>query len=120
MVLEACKKEYQRLQAEHKTFLKIYVEQQEELPRYKKYFNKNPPVVERKKIKLSNIEFDEEKIKKLLSRQVRKKRPRYYYNDDNSDAADNEDDVQSDDDNNDGECSDDEETAATKKEKQKR
>ena len=39
------------------------VEQQEELSRYKKYYNQNPPDAERKKIKLSDIEFDEENLK---------------------------------------------------------
>ena len=39
------------------------VEQQEELSRYKKYYNQNPPDADRKKIKLSDIEFDEEKLK---------------------------------------------------------
>ena len=54
----------------------------------------------------SNIEFDEEKMKKLLSRQARKKRLPYYYDNDDSDAADDEDDGQSDrTDNDDGELS---------------
>ena len=68
----------------------------------------------------SKIEFDEEKIKKILSRQARKKRLRYYYDNDDSDAADDEDDGQSDGtDYDDGELSEresvDEEAAATKK-----
>ena len=40
----------------------MYVEQQEELLKYKKHYrNKNPPVSEKKKIKLSDIEFNGEK-----------------------------------------------------------
>ena len=93
------------------------VEQREELLRYKNYYNKNPLAVERKKVKLCDIEFDKENIKKLLSRQARKKRQRYCYDDGNSDAADDEADVQSDD--YDGERSDsksnDEKSAAAKK-----
>ena len=69
----------------------------------------------------SKIEFNEEKIKKILSRQARKKRLRYYYDNDDSDAADDEDDGQSDGTNDDdgelSECGEsvDEEAAAAKK-----
>ena len=51
-------------------------------------------MAERKKIKLSDIGFEEEKIKKLLSMQARKQRHRYYHDDDDSNAADNKVDVQ--------------------------
>ena len=55
------------------------MEQQEELLKYKKHYrNKNPPVSEKKKIKLSDIEFDGKKRQKILSRQARKKRRDYY------------------------------------------
>lgn len=69
---------------------KMYVEQQEELLKHKKHYrNKNPPVSVKKKIKLSDIEFDDEKIRKLLSRQARKKK-RNCYDESNAAAVANE------------------------------
>ena len=56
-------------------YKKVDVKPQEELLKYKNRYNKGH--CPQKKIQLSDIEFDEEKIRKLLSSQVRKKRHRY-------------------------------------------
>ena len=70
---------------EHKNLIKKYGEKQEELLKYRNHYrgdpaaNKNP---QDRKIKLSDIEFDEEKLTNLLSAmQNRKPEKRRYYND---------------------------------------
>ena len=69
-MLEAFKKEYQKLYLEHENLKKKYQEQQEELLKYKNHYkggqitNKTP---QDRKIELSDFELDEEKLRNLLS-----------------------------------------------------
>ena len=119
MVLEACKQEYQRLHAEHENLKRMYESNRRNCQDIKNITTKISQQLKGKKPN-SNIDFDEEKIKKLLSRQARKKRLRYYNDNDDSDAADDEDYGQSDSTDDDvGELSEresvDEEAAAAKK-----
>ena len=70
-MLEACKKEHQKLYLEHEKFKKyIYEQQQEELLKHRNHYrgsqttNKTP---QDRKINLSDIEIHEEKWRNLLS-----------------------------------------------------
>ena len=70
LVLEACKKEYQKLYLEHKNLKKKSEEQQEEFLKYRNHYggsgttNKTP---QDRKSKLNDIKFDEKKLRNLLS-----------------------------------------------------
>ena len=90
-VLEACKKEYQKLYRENAT-LKKFAEQQEELLKCQKELkNTNMSSVKPdRKIKLNDIEFDENKSKKLFAAPKKKRRYYDYYSDHNdNESADN-------------------------------
>ena len=80
LVLEACKKEFQKLHLEHKNLKKIYEQQQEELLKFgnhhKGQTRNNAPAPQDRKIKLSNIEVDKEKLRNLLAAQIKPKKRR--------------------------------------------
>ena len=69
-VLEACRKEYQKLHHENET-LKKTIKQQEELQKYQDQLKNQPTCADRKKIiiTLKDIEFDEDKSKKIFATQ---------------------------------------------------
>ena len=85
LVLEACKKEYQKLYFEHEHLKKKDKEQHKKLLKYRNHYrsgqttNKTP---QDRNIELSNIEFNEEKLENILSvTQNRKPKKKRYYND---------------------------------------
>ena len=93
-MLEACKKEYQKLYLERKNLKQKYEEQQNELLKYRNHYkgrkiNKAPAPQDRK-IKLSDIEFDKEKLRNLPAVQRKPKKRRYYdvYSDDGVESGD--------------------------------
>ena len=75
LVLEACKKEYQKLYLAPRKFekKKKNEEQQDELLKYRSHYKgrttNKAPAPQDKKIKLSDIEFDKEKLRNLLTAQ---------------------------------------------------
>ena len=88
-MLEVCKKEYQKLYLEHENLKnkkkkRKYEEQQEELLRYRSHYKRGltaKKTPQYRKIKLSIIKFDEEKLRNLLSAtQIWKPGKRRYYN----------------------------------------
>ena len=74
-VLEACRKEYQKLHYENET-LKKTIKHQEELQKYQDQLKNQPSCADRKKIiiTLKDIEFDDDKSKKLFATQKKEKR----------------------------------------------
>ena len=101
-VLEACRKEYQKLHHENET-LKKTIKQQEELQKYQDQLKNQPTCADGKKIiiTLKDIEFDEDKPKKIFATQ--KKEKRHYGFDYYSDETDieSEDEPTDNDDSND-------------------
>ena len=87
LVLQACKKKYQKLYLEPKNLKKKkkYKEQQEELIKQRTHYRGGPITnknLQDRKTILSDIEFDKEKLRNLLSAmQNRKPKERRYCND---------------------------------------
>ena len=84
-MLEACKKQYQKFYLEKESLKKKYKEEQVKSLKYGNHYRcvwtPNKTLQDRK-FKLSDIMFDEEKLRNLLSiMQNRKPKIRPYYND---------------------------------------
>ena len=90
-VLEACKKEYQKLYLEHETLKRKFTQQQEELLKCQNHIKNRITTNTKKQDKknlLNDIEFCENKFKRLLNARKRKRRYFDYYSDDDDGSAD--------------------------------
>ena len=93
-VLDACKKEYQKLYHENETHKKKFAEQQKELLKCQNQLkNQTMSSVKEqgRKTKLNNTEFNENKLKNLFAARKMKRRYCDYYSDNNdNESADDE------------------------------